>query len=211
MLETRRSIEQSFTDLDSRQSDIERMLTEIASGDDALALDVRLKNLTEFVRRSHERCDEIEHASKTIASLKEDYSALRARFAPYAAAKDGVTRRVKELGEARDRLAADVDALQQTPQGGLAARVQAFADDKNRLDAGVAALDTQFSKLAALRKDVDELFARFDDALDQLSLSDEDADDDARVKEVFEFIKTTQAQLGNIEGKLADFGQFERV
>ena len=92
----------------------------------------------EFVRRSHERCDEIEHASKTIASLKEDYAELRARFAPYAAAKDGITRRVKELGEARDRLAADIDALQQTPQGGLAARVQAFADDKKKLDDGVA-------------------------------------------------------------------------
>jgi len=209
VLETRRSIEQYFTDLDSRQSDIERMLTEIASGDDALALDVRLKNLMEFVRRSHERCDEIEHASKTIASLKEDYSELRARFAPYAAVEDGVTRRVKELGQARDRLGADIDALQQTPQGGLAARVQAFADEKNKLDAGVAALDAQFSKLATLRKDVDGVFAKFDDALDRLSISDEDADDDARVEEVFEFIKATQAQLGNIEGKMATFGQLK--
>ena len=41
-----------FTDLDSRESDIDRTLAEIASGDDALALEVRLKNLVEFVRRS---------------------------------------------------------------------------------------------------------------------------------------------------------------
>jgi len=42
-LEKRRAIEQLFLDLDSRQSDLERALHEVASGDDATALDVRLK------------------------------------------------------------------------------------------------------------------------------------------------------------------------
>jgi len=210
VLEARRSIEQLFTDLDSRQNDIERALAEIASGDDALALDLRLKNLTDFVRHGHERCDEIEHASKTIAGLKEDYIALRTRFAPYSAAEDGITRRVKELNEARERLAADIESLQQTPQGSLAARVQGFADDKRKLDDGLANLDAQFSKLATLRKDVDGLFDNFDRALETLSISDDNAGDtDTRVEEVAEFIKATQVQLDVIERQTLVFGQLK--
>ncbi|MGA8359016.1 MAG: hypothetical protein WB772_16925, partial [Xanthobacteraceae bacterium] len=63
VLEKRRSIEQLFADLDSRESDIERSLAEIVSGDDATAIEVRLNNLMEFVRRGHERCDDIEQAA----------------------------------------------------------------------------------------------------------------------------------------------------
>jgi len=210
VLEARQSIERLFTDLDSRQSDIERALAEIASGDDALALDLRLKNLTEFVRHSHERCDEIEHAAKTIASLKEDYTGLRTRFAPYAAVEDGITRRVRDLGEARDRLAADIETLQQTPQGSLAARVQGFGDDKRKLDDGLVNLDTQFSKLTTLRKDIEGLFENFDSALDTLAISDENPDDaDSRIEDVAEFIKTTQAQLDDIERNSVVFGQLK--
>lgn len=210
VLEKRRSIEQLFTGLDSSQSDIERALAEIASGEDALALDLRLRNLMEFVRHSHERCDEIEHASKTVASLKEDFTELRARFTPFAAVEDGITRRVRELSEARDRLAADIEALQRTPQGDLAACVQGLADDKQRLGDSVADLNAHFSKLASLRKDAEGLFGHFDRALDALAISDEVAGDgDARVEEVFQFIKATQAQLDDVERKLQVFGQLK--
>jgi chromosome segregation ATPase len=210
VLEKRRSIDQLFADLDGRQSDIDHALAEIAGGDDALALDVRLKDLTEFVKTSHDRCDEIERASKTIAGLKEDYAGLRARLEPYAAVEDGVTRRVRELSEARDQLAAAIESLRQTPQGSLAARVQGFADDKKKLDDGVAHLDLQFSRLATLREDVERLFENFDRALDALSISDEAAGDgDARVEEVSAFVKATQTQLDNVENKLLVFGQLK--
>ncbi len=208
VLEKRRSIEQFFVDLDSRQSDIEHTLAEIASGDDKLALDVRISNLVEFVRKSHERCDEIERAAKTLASLKDDYIALGARLGPLAAVEDGIPRRVRELGEARDRLSAEIEALHLTPQGNLEARVQGFVEDKRKLDDGVANLDAQFSKLATLRKDVERLFENFDGALDLLAISDKGASDpDARVEEVTDFIKATQAHLDEIERKVADFGQ----
>ena len=111
VLENRRAIERLFLELDTSQNDVERALAEIASGDDATALDLRLKKLTEFVRQCHERCDDIETASKTVASLKEAYAELHTRLAPFAAAKGGVTDRVKELSEARDVLAADIDTL----------------------------------------------------------------------------------------------------
>jgi len=208
VLEQRRSIEQLFAELDSREHDIDRTLAEIASGDDATAIGVRLKGLTDFVRRSHERCDEIEQASKTIASLKEDYTGLRARIAPYAAAQDGVTRRVKELSEARDDLAADIDAMQQTPQGSLTAYVQTFAADKKKLDDGVANLEMQFSKLGTLREDVERLCDKFDRALDAIAVSgDGPTDADARHAELSEFVKVTQARFDQIEGTMADFGK----
>jgi chromosome segregation ATPase len=208
LLEKRRSIEQLFADLDGRQSDMDHALAEIAGGDDALALDLRLKELVEFVRRGHERCDEIDRASKTVAGLKDDFVALRGRLAPLAAVEDGVLRRVKELSEARDQLAADIESLQQTPQGSLVARVQSFIEDKRRLDDGVTNLDVQFSRLAGLRESVDDLFGNFERALTTLSISDEVAGDgDARVEEVGEFIKATQAQVDEIERKVLVFGQ----
>ena len=60
VLEKRRSIEQLFMELGTRQSDIERGLAEVAGADDAVVIDAGLKNMTDFVRRSHQRCDDID-------------------------------------------------------------------------------------------------------------------------------------------------------
>jgi hypothetical protein len=59
-------------ELGGRQTDIERALAEVASADDTVVIDAGLKNMTDFLRRSHERCDAIERALKVIAGLKED-------------------------------------------------------------------------------------------------------------------------------------------
>ena len=210
ILEKRRAIEQLFAELDSREIDIDRALTEIASGDDATAIELRLKNLTEFVRRSHERCDEIEHSSKTVASLKQDFTELGARLAPYAAADDGITRRVKELGEIRDQLTTEIDSLQRTPQGSLAAHVQSFADHKAKLNDGLANLELQFSKLATLRTDVERLSDNFDHALDMLSESAGGASDaDTPLEEVSEFVRATQGRFDEVERTMVTFGQIK--
>jgi chromosome segregation ATPase len=206
-LEKRRAIERLFADLDSRESDIERSLAEIVSGDDAIAIEVRLNNLTEFVRRGHERCDDIEEAAKTIGGLKDDFNGLRTRLEPHAAAQDGIKRRIKEIDEARDRLAADIEALQQTPQGSLSERVQALAEDKKKLEDGVADLELQLSRLGSLRKDVEGVSANFDRALDHVSASGGDAN--ARLAELSQFVKATQARLDEIERGMATAGQLQ--
>ena len=208
VLEKRRSIEQLFADLDSRESDIERSLAEIVSGDDATAIEVRLNNLMEFVRHSHERCDDIEQAAKTIGGLKEDFAGLQTRLEPQAAAQDGIRRRVKDLDEAKDRLAAEIAALQQTPQGSLAERVQTFAEDKKKLEDGVADLEMQLSRLASLRKDVEGVSANFDRALDAVSNSAA-GDAEGRLAELSQFIKATQARLDEIERSMATAGQLQ--
>jgi chromosome segregation ATPase len=208
VLEKRRSIEQMFADLDGRESDIERSLAEVVSGDDATAIEVRLSNLMEFVRRSHERCEEIERASKAIGGLKEDFAGLQTRLEPQAAAQDGIRRRVKDLDEAQDRLAADIEALQQTPLGSLAERVQAFAEDKKRLEDGVANLETQLSRLASLRKDVEGVSANFDRALDFVA-SSAAGDAEGRLAELSQFAKATQARLDEIERSMATVGQLQ--
>ncbi|HEY1982568.1 MAG TPA: hypothetical protein VGH13_21020 [Xanthobacteraceae bacterium] len=197
VLERRRSIEQLFAEFDSREADIDRALSEIASGDDAIAIDIRLKQLMDFVRRSHERCDEIEQALKTVAGLKEDYGGLRQRLAPFVAAKDGIAHRLKELNEARDRLTADIDALQKTPHGSLDARVQNFADAKIEIDDSVSNLDQQFSKLASLRGDIERMSGKLDLALGRLGRQDGDAKDP--VASVSEFVSAMQVRFDEIE------------
>jgi chromosome segregation ATPase len=210
--ERRRSIEQLFAELDTRQGDIEHALAEIAGGKDAVALDVSLKKMTAFVRGSHERCEEIERASTTIAGLQEDYAGLQTRLAPLAAADDGVVKRVKTLSAAYDRLGDAIGSLEQTPQGLLAARVQKFADDRNRLDLRLSELDAQFSKLATLHDDIAALARHFDHALDALSPSADGkgaADVDARVEELNAFVQATQTQIDDIERRAAVFAQLK--
>ncbi len=212
VLEKRRSIEQLFTELHSRQDDIERTLAEVAGGNDAVALDNSLKKMMEFVGQGHERCEDIERASKTIAGLHKDIAELQTRIAPLAAADDGVVRRVKELSTARDRLVEEIGSIEQTPQGPLAARVQKFADDSKDLDDRLSQLGTQYSKLATLRDDIAGLFTRFHHALDALadpSAADGAADIDARVEELGTFIEATQAHLDEIERRTVAFGQLK--
>jgi chromosome segregation ATPase len=207
VLDKRRSIEQLFIELGSRQNDIERALAEIFGGGDAAALDLRLKKLMEFVRGSHSHCDEIEQALTTITNLKRDYAELGARLAPLADGEEGVASRVKQLTEARDILAAEIESLQRTPQGNLADRVQSFAGDKKNLDDGVSNLHVQFAKLASLRDDIEALFANFDRALELLAIGNVDTDIDTRVEELATFIGTTQAHVADIERRFVLFGQ----
>jgi DNA repair exonuclease SbcCD ATPase subunit len=168
--------------------------------------------MMEFVRQSHERCDDIERASKVIAGLHENFAELQTRLAPFAAPDDGIVKRVKELSATRDRLAQDVGSLEQTPQGTLAARVQKFAEDRNLLDDRLSQLDAQFSKLATLRGDIASLSMHFDHALDALAdpkVEDGAADIDARIEELATFIEATQAHLDEIERRAGAFGQLK--
>jgi chromosome segregation ATPase len=212
ILEKRRSIEQTFAELDSRQHDIDRALAEIAHGDDATVLDLHLKNLVDFIKRSEGRCDDIERASKTLAGLKDDIAAIGARVAPFAEKETGLQSRLRDMGEARDKIASTLDGLQQTPEGPLAERVQKFAGDKKQFEEGLTHIDAQFSKLISLREDVGSLFANFHRALDSLQGAKSKgsaADIDARVDELRQFIDATQTRFDDMERRLVTFGQLQ--
>ena len=212
VLDTRRSIEQLFSELDGRQSDIERSLAEIASGDDGTALEIRLKNLTEFVRQGNARCDQIEQASKTLVSLSEAGAEMGARLAPFAAAEDGISRRVRQLGETNDRLVAQIGSLERLPEGLLSDRVQKFTTDSKKLGDGVAHLHDEFSKLADLRKDVSGFVATFERALAALSSAKGlhgAPDIDARIADVTQFIGQTQGRFDDIERRMIAFTELK--
>jgi chromosome segregation ATPase len=212
VLDTRRPIEQLFTELDGRQSDIERSLAEIASGDDGTALEIRLKNLTEFVRQGNARCDQIEQASKTLASLSEAGAEMGARLAPFAAAEDGISSRVRQLGETNDRLVAQIGSLERLPEGLLSDRVQKFSTDSKKLGDGVTHLHDEFCKLADLRKDVAGFVATFERALAALSNAKDmhgAPDIDARIADVTQFIGQTQSRFDDIERRMIAFTELK--
>ena len=87
------------------------------------------------------------------------------------AAEDGIASRVRQLSGDRDRLAANIDALERTPEGPLADRVQKLVDDKKKLDDGILHLSLQFSTLGSLRRDVASLFSALERTLDTLAIS----------------------------------------
>jgi chromosome segregation ATPase len=212
VLDTRRSIEQLFAELDGSQSDIERSLAEIAGGDDGTALEIRLKNLTEFVREGNARCDQIEQASKTLASLSEAGAEMGTRLTPFAADDDGIVSRVRQLGETNDRLAAQIGSLERLPEGLLTDRVQKFSGDSQKLGEGIAHLHDEFCKLADLRKDVTGFVATFERALGALSNA-KDArgapDIDARIADVTQFIGQTQGRFDDIERRVIAFTELK--
>jgi chromosome segregation ATPase len=212
VLDTRRSVEQMFAELDGRQGDIERSLAEIASGDDGTALEIRLKNLTEFVRQGNARCDQIEQASKALVSLSEAGADMGARLAPFAAAEDGISSRVRRLGETNDRLAAQIGSLERLPEGLLADRVQKFSADSNTLSERIAHLHDEFCKLTDLRKDVTGFVATFERALGALSNATDvhgAPDIDARIADVTQFIGQTQSRFDDIERRVATFTELK--
>ena len=209
MLERRHAIEHLFTELDTRQRDIERALAEIASGDDGTALDLRLKNLGEFVRQSNARCDQIEYASKMLATLNEACAELLARLNPFAAADDGIANRLRRLVEQRDVLTAGIEALERMPGGMLSDQVQKLTEDRKRLDDGVSQLNVQFGRLAALRKDTGNLFAGLERALGAVSTvktaGGDGAGIDARIGDVARFVEQTRSQFDEIERRVTAF------
>ena len=209
-LETRRSIEQLFADLDTRQRDVERALAEIATTEDAVALDIRLKSHADFLRQSNGRCDQIEQASKTIATLNEAGAELAARLVPFMAADDGIVARLRALNESCDELAANIDGLERLPEGALAERVAKLAEDRKRLEDGIADLGVHFGRLAGLRKDVAALFGAFDRALNAIAIADNShgvAGIDHRIGELTRFVDQTQSQFDDIEGRVVVFTQ----
>jgi len=209
-LDARRAIEQLFADLDTRQRDVERALAEIASGDDAVALDLRLKNYADFLRQSNGRCDQIEQASKTIVTLNEAGAELAARLAPFMAADDGIAARLRQLGERCDELAANINGLERLPEGALADRVQKLTDDRKRLEDGIADLGLHFGRLAGLRKDVAALFGALDRALNAIAIGSNShgaAGIDHRIGELTRFVDQTQSQFDDIEGRVVVFKQ----
>jgi chromosome segregation ATPase len=233
VLYARRKIEQLFAELDAHQGDIDRSLAEVASGDDGTALDIRLKNLSEFLRQGTARCDQIEQASKTVATLNETCANLRTRLAPFMADEDGIASRVRQLSGDRDTLAANLDGLERTPEGPLAERVQKLVDDKKKLDDGILHLSLQFSTLGSLRRDVASLFSALERTLDTLAIVHSGAGAngtsvngastngagtnwsgvaaiDTRVDELSQFVKKTEGQFGDIESRVLVFNELKK-
>lgn len=211
-LDIRRSIERHFAELDSRQDDIQRSLAEIASGDDNTALEIRLKNLGEFVRLGNARCDQIEQASKTLVSLSEAGAEMGARLAPFAAAEDGISSRVRRLGETNDRLSAQIAVLERLPEGLLSDRVQKFSAESKKLGEGIAHLQDEFSRLSDLRKEVNGFVANFERALAGLSNAKDvhgAPDIDARIADVTRFIAQTQSRFDDIERRVIAFTELK--
>ena len=86
-------------------------------------------------------------------------------------------------------------------------RVQVFADDKKKLDDGLANIELQFSRLATLRQDIEGLSGNFDRALGLLSVSASTGNIEVDVEEVSQFVGSTQSRLDEIERTMATFYQ----
>jgi chromosome segregation ATPase len=211
-LDRRREVETLFTDLDRRQSDIERAIADIEAGYDATDIEVHLRKLAEFIKATHARFDIVEQAKTTLLDQKGAFGALKTRLAPLEDEHSGVRGLIRELHEFAAALSSSIDGLEQSHEGSLRQRLTTFAERKNELAQRVAGLDEQLLSLAGIRKDIYALFANVARALNSLSQIEGDESGgniDERLGEVSAFINATQLRFDEVERALGVLAQLK--
>jgi hypothetical protein len=201
-LAQRRAVENLFVDLDRNQSDIERRIADIEAGDDSTDIELHLRKLADFIKSTHARFDVIEQAKITLMEQKSTFAMLQARLMPLDDEQSGVRGLIREMHGLATRLSGNVEKLEQGHDGNLKQRVSAFDDHKNELTQRVTGIDEQLIKLAAIRKEINGLFASLGRALNALSRIEGDESGtniEERMAEVSGFIDATQLRFDDLE------------
>ena len=132
---------------------------------EARDIDTRVAELAAFIEATQSQLGEIERKAVAFAQMKTKLGDLQSRLLPLEAADGGVANLIEELKDIRHRLLARIRQIEEDDDGSLATRVQRFTETKRELERRVSSLTEQFSKLAAIRKDIAGLFERLNSAV----------------------------------------------
>ena len=127
-------------------------------------LERRLQKLTQFVGTTNTRCGEVERFNPELLELEEKFAVLQRRLAPLDAKETGVNGVLRTLSDARNRLAATIDRLEQDEDVSLADRIQQLTKTKIELEARVSSVLAQFSEIETIHKDITGLFIKLNQA-----------------------------------------------
>jgi prefoldin subunit 5 len=126
--------------------------------------ETRLQKVSEFIRATNSRCDQIEDSLPGLVQLQQKLSALEIRIAPLDHEETGIRNTLKTVSNAANRLTTTANRLEQDEGVALVERIRQLSASKRELDERVSSLLTHFSEIETIHRDMNGLFARLNKA-----------------------------------------------
>ena len=118
--------------LQSSQNDLERAVAGIERDQHGDQIETRLQKVSEFIRTTNSRCDQIEDSLPGQVQLQQKLSALEMRIAPLDHDETGINSTLKAVSNAANRLATTADRLEQDEGVTLVERIRQLSASKRK-------------------------------------------------------------------------------
>jgi chromosome segregation ATPase len=162
------SIRTAFHELAERAERLSRSLSEIEIDSQGRNLTDRQNELNQFVEASRGRLGALEHTLGLLNRFKEELDKYQRELSPLQSSTSGIEAAISDLHGRRDRLDQSLAELEEANGERLAGRVEAIHRNKLETEQRIAEAVGHFSRLDALRKDVDGLFGKLRSTVDKL-------------------------------------------
>jgi chromosome segregation ATPase len=162
------SIRTAFHELAERAERLGRSLAEIETDPDGHSLVDRQNELNQFVEQSRGRLGALEHTLGLLNRFKEELDKYQRELTPLQSPTAGIEAAISDLHGRRDRLDLSLQELEEANGERLSGRVEAIHRNKTETEQRIAEAVGHFSRLDALRKDVDGLFGKLRQTIDKL-------------------------------------------
>ena len=134
----RTTLEATLAELQAFQDEAEQAMSRMKEDKNGDTLETRLRNLVEFARDAHFRCDAIEHSMHGIQQQQKEFDTIQSRVAPLVDPEVGVRRRLRALHDTRAELIVNLEAIERDGGIPLADRVQQLAEGRSGLEQRVS-------------------------------------------------------------------------
>ena len=162
------TIRTAFHELAERAERLARSLSEVETDADGRTLTDRQNALSQFVDQSRGRLGTLEHTLSLLNRFKEEFDKYQRELAPLQSPTSGVEAVITDLHNRRDRLDLSLQELEEANGERLSGRVEAIHRNKVETEQRIAEAVGHFSRLDALRRDVDGLFGKLRATVDKL-------------------------------------------
>jgi len=162
------TIRTSFHDLGDRAERLSRSLAEIEVDGQGRSLVERQNELNAFVDASRGRLGTLEHTLGLLNRFKEELDKYQRELGPLQSPNSGIEAAIADLNGRRDKLHQSLSELEEANGERLAGRVEAIHRNKVETEQRIAEAVGHFTRLDALRGDVEGLFTKLRSTIDKL-------------------------------------------
>ncbi len=162
------TIRTSFHELGDRAERLSRSLTEVEVDGQGRSLVDRQNELNAFVDASRGRLGTLEHTLGLLNRFKEELDKYQRELGPLQSPNSGIEAAIADLHGRRDKLHQSLSELEETNGERLAGRVEAIHRNKVETEQRIVEAVGHFTRLDALRGDVEGLFAKLRSTIDKL-------------------------------------------
>jgi chromosome segregation ATPase len=162
------TIRTAFHELGDRAERLTRSLSEIETDGQGRSRVDRQSEFNAFVEASRGRLGTLEHTLGLLNRFKEELDKYQRELGPLQSPNSGIEAVIADLHGRRDKLHQSLGELEETNGERLAGRVEAIHRNKLETERRIAEAVGHFTRLDALRGDVEGLFAKLRSTIDKL-------------------------------------------